>query len=105
MCDAWGVSPRQPAAFAPMSSDVPTLVVEQQLDPRADPDAPAALRAGLSHLEVLSFPTLPGGTAPGEFPSCYNDLRRQFVRDPGSRLDTLACSRRSPRIDFLVPTP
>jgi hypothetical protein len=105
MCDAWGVSPRQPAAFSPMSSDVPTLVVEQQLDPRWDPDAAAALRAGLSHLQVLSFPTLPGGTAPGEFPSCYNDLRRQFVREPGSRLDTVTCSHRSPRIDFLVPTP
>jgi hypothetical protein len=105
MCDAWGVSPRQSPAFAAVSSDVPTLVVEQQLDPRWDPDASDALRAGLSHLEVVSFPTLPGGTAPGEFPPCYNDLRKQFVRNPSGTLDTAACARQSPRIDFLVPTP
>ena len=64
----------------------------------------AQLRAGLPHLSVLSFATLPGGALPGDFPACYNDLRRQFVRDPSSRLNTGACERQSPRINFVVPS-
>jgi pimeloyl-ACP methyl ester carboxylesterase len=103
-CAAWPVPEVQQAAFAPVSSDTPTLVVEQQLDPRWQPDTEAQLRAGLTHLSVLSFPTLPGGAVPGDYPSCYNDLRRRFVRDPGRALDTQACGRRSPRINFVVPT-
>ena len=103
-CAAWQVPEVQHAAFAPVSSETPTLVVEQQLDPRWQPDTAVQLRAGLKNLSVLSFPTLPGGALPGDFPTCYNDLRRQFVSDPGRTLDTQGCGRRSPRISFVVPT-
>ncbi len=103
-CAAWDVPEVQPAAFAPVSSDTPTLVAEQQLDPRWQPDTAVQLRAGLTHLSVLSFATLPGGALPGDFPTCYNDLRRQFVGDPSGRFDTQSCGRRSPRINFVVPT-
>jgi hypothetical protein len=54
---------------------------------------------------VLPFATLPGGAAPGDFPQCYGNLRRQLVHDPSAALDTATCARQSPRIDFLVPTP
>ncbi len=104
-CDAWKVPEVQRAAFAPVSSAAPTLIVEQQLDPRWESDAASQLRAGLTHVSMLSFPTLPGGAAPGDFPACYNDLRRQFVHDPNSTLDTEACARQSPPIRFVVPTP
>ena len=105
MCAAWDVPQLQPDAFTPVSSDAPTLVVEQQLDPRWEPNVAMQLRAGLTNLNLLSFPTLPGGAAPGDFPRCYNELRRQFVRDPSRTLDTAPCAHKSPRIDFLVPTP
>jgi pimeloyl-ACP methyl ester carboxylesterase len=104
-CAAWQVPEVQQAAFAAVSSDAPTLIVGQQLDPRWQPDAASQLRAGLTHVSVLSFPTLPGGATPGDFPTCYGDLRRQFVRDPSSSLDTESCARRSPRVGFVVPTP
>jgi hypothetical protein len=103
-CAAWRVPEVQRAAFAPVRSDAPTLLVEQQLDPRWQPDTAVQLRAGLTHLSVLSFRTLPGGAAPGDFPTCYNELRHQFVRDPSSTLDVQTCERRSPRISFVVPT-
>jgi class 3 adenylate cyclase/pimeloyl-ACP methyl ester carboxylesterase len=103
-CAAWNVPEVQQAAFAPVSSDTPTLVVEQQLDPRWQPDTAVRLRAGLTNVSVLSFATLPGGAVAGDFPTCYNDLRRAFVRDPSRTLDTAACARRTPRIDFVVPT-
>jgi hypothetical protein len=75
-----------------VSSAAPTLIVEQ-------------LRAGLTRVSVLSFSTLPGGAAPGDFPTCDNDLRRQFVHDPKSTLDAAACARQSPHIGSVVPTP
>jgi hypothetical protein len=103
-CAAWNVPEADRTAFAPVSSDVPTLVVEQQLDPRYSADATSQLRAGLSHLDVLSFSTLPGGALPGDFPPCYKQIRRQFVRDPGATLDTAACAAQSPSIPFVVPT-
>ena len=96
MCAAWDVPEVQDAAFAAVASDAPTLVVGQELDPRWDPLAPAQLRAGLSHLSVLPFATLPGGAVPGDFPACYNDLRRQFVRDPNAPLATAACRAPDP---------
>ncbi len=104
-CDAWSVPKTDPAAFAPVASDTPTLVVEQQLDPRWDADSATQLRAGLSHASVLSFATLPGGALAGDFPRCYDDLRRAFVRDPDAPLDTAACAAQSPRIRFVVPPP
>jgi hypothetical protein len=88
-----------------VSSDVPTLVVGEQLDPRWEPGTAGQLRAGLTHLDVLSFPTRPGGAAPGDFPPCYDSLRRQFVNDPSRALDTNACARQSPKINFFVPAP
>jgi class 3 adenylate cyclase/pimeloyl-ACP methyl ester carboxylesterase len=104
-CAAWNVRMEPQVAFAPVSSDAPTFVVEQGLDPRRDPAALAQLRAGLTRLSVLSFATLPGGALPGDFPPCLNRLRRQFVRDPNRTLRTAACARQSPPIGFVVPTP
>jgi hypothetical protein len=104
MCDAWRVPKALPAAFSPVNSDAPTLVALQELDPRADANAVAQLRAGVPNLSVLAFPTLPGSAAPGDFPSCYNDLRRQLVDHAATALDTTACARQSPPIDFVVPT-
>src|SRR5262249_19245785 len=46
-CAAWDV-PKQPEeAFAPVSTDTPTLLVEQGLDPRLDRNAATQLRVGL----------------------------------------------------------
>jgi hypothetical protein len=92
------------AAFAPTSSDVPTFVVEQALDPRLDPGVTAQLRAGLPHLSVLSFATLPGGALPGDFPPCFAALRRQFLTAPFRPLATRDCARMTPPIRFVVPT-
>jgi class 3 adenylate cyclase len=103
-CAAWDVAKQPLAAFAPVSTDTPTLVVEQGLDPRLERDSATQLRAGVSHLSVLSFATLPGGALPGDFPPCYNALRREFVQHPDATLDTNACGRQTPRIDFVVPT-
>jgi class 3 adenylate cyclase/pimeloyl-ACP methyl ester carboxylesterase len=104
MCAAWNVPREQQAAFAPVSIDVPTFVVELGLDPRNLPDAVTQLRAGVRHLTVLSFATLPGGALPGDFPACYGDVRREFVKVPERPLDGESCARQSPRIDFVVPT-
>jgi hypothetical protein len=103
-CAAWRVPREQQAAFAPVSSDVPTFVVQLGLDPRNLPDAASQLRAGMSHLNVLSFATLPGGALPGDFPTCYSDLRRQFVQHPEQVFDPEPCARQSPRIRFVVPS-
>jgi class 3 adenylate cyclase/pimeloyl-ACP methyl ester carboxylesterase len=103
-CAAWQVPKAPQAMFTPAHSDAPTLVVEQRLDPRWDPASEQQLRAGLSHLDVLSFASLPGGALPGDFPACYGDVRRAFVRDPNHPLDTDACGAQTPRIDFVVPT-
>jgi class 3 adenylate cyclase/pimeloyl-ACP methyl ester carboxylesterase len=101
-CDAWDVPQAPAASFAPVSSDAPTLVVGEGFSPRWQPEAASQLRAGLSHMSVLTFATLPGGALPGDFPSCYNDIRREFVRDPSRALDTDACARQTPKIDFVA---
>ncbi|HTL83571.1 MAG TPA: adenylate/guanylate cyclase domain-containing protein, partial [Acidimicrobiia bacterium] len=102
-CAAWPVAKQPETAFAPVSGDTPTLLVEQGLDPRLEPEAASQLGAGLAHLSVLSFGTLPGGTLPGEFPPCYNTVREQFVQHPDRALDTAGCAAQTPRIAFVTP--
>jgi class 3 adenylate cyclase/pimeloyl-ACP methyl ester carboxylesterase len=104
-CAAWPVPKAPQPAFTPVRSDAPTLVIEQQLDPRWDPASVQQLGAGLSHLDVVSFATLPGGALPGDFPACYGNVRRAFVADASRPIDAASCGRQSPPINFVVPTP
>jgi hypothetical protein len=49
----------------------------------------------------VRFPTL-GGDLLTNGPSCVSDLRRDFLAHPLATLDTEACAKQSPPINFVT---
>jgi DNA-binding SARP family transcriptional activator/pimeloyl-ACP methyl ester carboxylesterase len=104
-CGDWPV-PRAPDdEFSPLVTDVPTLIVDGELDAWSSPEWADMLRNGLSHSTFMLFPTLGSGPLGEGIPVCIDDLRRQFLTDPSSHLDADGCVAQSPPIDFVVNTP
>jgi pimeloyl-ACP methyl ester carboxylesterase len=108
-CAAWPVGPGPAKMFDDFVSDVPTLIVQGELAWWATPQGTAHLQSGLSNSQLLTFPTLGGGSGGSGLladgvPPCLNDLRRAFLSDPTQHLDTNGCASQSPRIEF-VTTP
>jgi hypothetical protein len=108
-CAAWPVGPGPATLFDDFVSDVPTLIVQGDLAWWATPQGTAHLQSGLSNSQLLTFPTLGGGSGGSGLladgvPQCLNDLRRSFLSDPTHRLDTKDCALQSPPIEF-VTTP
>ncbi len=101
-CKAWPV-PEAPAdTFADVGSPVPTLVTVGLLHPFRSQDFTATLVGGLPNATVVTFPTLGAGILREGIPSCLNNLRRQFLKNPQQHLDTVTCENASPKIDFVT---
>ena len=57
---------------------------------------------GMSRAQAVVFPTLGGGLLTSG-PQCLSDLRREFLAHPTAKLDTEACAKQSPPIEFVAP--
>ena len=100
-CAAWPVPKVSARAFASVATDIPTMVVDGALNPFTSRQWISTLQGGLKNASILLFPTLASRLLLWG-PPCLNDLRRQFLADPTKALDTRACTRRSPPIDFVT---
>jgi class 3 adenylate cyclase/pimeloyl-ACP methyl ester carboxylesterase len=103
-CAAWPVPKVSASAFASIATAIPTLIVDGALNPFTSRQWPLTLQGGLKNAATLLFPTL-GSRLLLWGPPCLNDLRRQFLADPTKHLDTNACTRQSPPINFVTSTP
>jgi class 3 adenylate cyclase len=103
-CAAWAVPQAIRGPLAEGASTIPTLLVVAPLDAQASPPADAALIADLPHAIVLVLPTLGSSAIQVGGPACLNALRRAFLANPTRHLNTADCSKRSPPINFVVPT-
>jgi class 3 adenylate cyclase len=104
-CASWPV-PKAPArVFDSVASAVPTLIVDGELYPFTSTRWTSSLQGGFPNAHTMVFATLGTSLLNEGAPPCLNDLRRQFLADPTARIDTDACTRQSPPIDFEVPTP
>jgi pimeloyl-ACP methyl ester carboxylesterase len=103
-CAAWPVPKISESAFASFATDIPTMIVEGALNPYVAPHWESSLRRGLTNATTLTFPTISGRVLLYA-PPCLNELRRKFLADPAQPLDTDACVRQSPPINFVTSTP
>jgi hypothetical protein len=101
-CAGWPVRTGPDPLFSPPVSSVPTLIVEGALAWWDTPQGTAALQVGMPNSNLLLFPTLGAGPLSGGVPPCLNDVRRAFLKDPTKHLDTTACARQSPAVDFIT---
>jgi pimeloyl-ACP methyl ester carboxylesterase len=86
ICAAWGSPPPAPLENAPVSSDVPTLVMAGQFDPITPPSNAQAAAATLSRSFYVEFPGLSHGATPAS--GCSLAIAQAFLTDPLTPPDT-----------------
>jgi len=81
---------------------VPALLFRGSVNPIGNDSWIPAVQRGLEHAQVVVFPTLGAGLL-GSGPPCLSELRRAFLEDPLSDLDTEGCAATSPPVEFTAP--
>jgi class 3 adenylate cyclase/pimeloyl-ACP methyl ester carboxylesterase len=104
-CAAWSVPKAPNSTFQNVASPTPTLLIVTPLFPLSSPDVAATLAAALPDASLLTLPTLGFDALQGSNLPCLNQLRRNLLADPKQHLDTTACAKQSPPIDFITSTP
>lgn len=104
-CAAWSVPQAPDSTFQSVASSTPTLLIVTSLDAFASPKDAETLAADLPNSHLIAFPTLGWETLNYDSPPCLTQLRRTFLANPTQHLDTAACEKQSPPINFVTPTP
>jgi pimeloyl-ACP methyl ester carboxylesterase len=100
ICPAWGVKDLGASVDAPVTSDIPTLVLNGQLDPITPPAFGQTAAEGLSNSHTITFP----GGAHGQLNfvnACANSIVKEFLVDPTQKPDDACVAFSKP--EFLKP--
>lgn len=99
-CRDVGMVPRDPQQFAPVTTDLPTLLVEGDMDPITPPPLAHAIEPGFTNGTYVEFPY--AGHGPTRSVECAGDMLNKFYDDPTAEPD-LACVDEMETPEFLVP--
>jgi len=102
-CKAWNVPDVSATLSQPVVSNVPALLFRGDLAPDGNANWIPTIARGLSNVQTVIFPTL-GSDLLANGPPCLSALRRQFLANPNATLDTTACEKQSPQIQFVAPS-
>ncbi len=98
LCQAWSVRDLSPVLNTPVTSTVPTLVLNGRFDPITPPANGVLAAQTLSNSTVITVPT----TAHGAFPAggkCISDIMGTFVDNPLLKVDQ-RCLATLPALTF-----
>lgn len=101
LCQKWNVPPLGPAADAPVSSNVPTLVFSGDFDPITPPSFGQAAAETISPSYVFEFPAYGHGAMTSG--NCPNEMIDAFVRNPGRAPDAQCIRDDASRVNFFTP--
>ena len=87
-CIDLGMAPRDRAEYAPVESDIPTLLIEGDMDPITPPPLAHAIAPGFSNATYVEFPY--AGHGPSRSVECAGDLLNKFYDSPTAAPD-LSC--------------
>lgn len=99
-CRDLGMAPRDSGAYAPVSTDLPALIVAGDMDPITPPPLAKAILPGFSNVTYVEFPY--AGHGPLRSVDCGGDLLNLFFDDPHGEPD-LSCVDTMEPPDFFVP--
>jgi DNA-binding SARP family transcriptional activator/pimeloyl-ACP methyl ester carboxylesterase len=102
-CAQWPVKKMPVPSFRTPTSDIPMLIVVGELYPYSLPQWPTVLQGGFKNASVVRFATLGRSMEEEGVPPCINELRRNFIAHPQTRLAAAACSAQSTKIPFATP--
>jgi hypothetical protein len=92
--------PRDSAEYAPVSTDIPALIVSGDMDPITPPPLAEAIMPGFSNGTLVVFPYT--GHGPLRSLECGGDMLNSFFDDPMGELD-LSCVDEVEAPEFFVP--
>ena len=99
-CHDLGMAPRDGTQYAPISTDIPALIVAGDMDPITPPPLARAILPGFSNATYVEFPY--AGHGPLRSVECGGDLLNLFFDDPEAEPD-LSCVDEMEAPDFFVP--
>ena len=88
ICQRYGATPRSPEDYAPVKTNIRTLIVEGAMDPITPPPLAKAILPGFSNGTYVEFPY--AGHGPTRSVECAGDFLTKFFDDPNGELD-LSC--------------
>jgi pimeloyl-ACP methyl ester carboxylesterase len=87
-CIDLGAPPRPREEFAPVQTDIPTLLIEGEMDPITPPPLAHRIEPGFSNVTYVEFPY--AGHGPSRSVECAGDLLNGFYDSPRAEPD-LTC--------------
>jgi len=98
LCVDLGAPPRPRADYAPVQTDIPTLLIEGDMDPITPPPLAHAIEPGFTNSTYVEFPY--AGHGPSRSVECGGDLLNKFYDNPTADPD-LSCVDEMEVPDFL----
>lgn len=100
LCAELGLSPRPREQYAAVQTDIPTLLVEGDMDPITPPPLAHAIAPGFENGTYVEFPY--AGHGPTRSVECGGDLLNGFFDDPTAE-PGLSCAEEMEAPDFIGP--
>ncbi len=100
LCRDLGMYPRDSAEYAPVSTDIPALIVAGDMDPITPPPLAEAIMPGFSNGTFIKFPYT--GHGPLRSLECGGDMLNRFFDDPMAEVD-MSCVDELEPPEFFVP--
>ena len=99
-CRDMGMAPRDAAEYSPVSTDIPALIVEGDMDPITPPPLGKTILPGFSNGTYVEFPY--AGHGPTRSVECGGDFLNLFFDNPTAEPD-LSCVDEMEVPEFYVP--
>ena len=99
-CHEFGMAPREGNEYDPVETDIPTLLIEGDMDPITPPPLAKAIMPGFSNATYVEFPY--AGHGPSRSVECAGDMLNKFFDDPNADPD-LSCVDEMEAPDFYTP--
>jgi pimeloyl-ACP methyl ester carboxylesterase len=99
ICENWPVEKADPAVRQPVTSDIPTLILEGEFDPVTPPEYGLMVAEHLSNSYFFEFPTIGHSVAVAN--ECARSVAAAFIADPNTLPD--ASCREALEMAFVLP--
>ena len=100
LCVDIGAAPRPRSDYAPVETEIPTLLIEGDMDPITPPPLAHAIAPGFANGTYVEFPY--AGHGPSRSVECGGDLLNKFYDDPTAEPD-LSCVDEMEVPEFIGP--
>jgi len=101
-CKSWGAVRPAYGENAPVTSDIPTLIITGKYDPSTPPFYAQQVASQLSNSYYFEFPNQGHTPTAGDTSGCAMDTALAFLKDPTVE-PSRACLNELKQVDFLVP--